>query len=90
MKEKLEEKKLLRKGELAQLADVRLSTIQHYTLLGILPPAQQGRHEGQVPGGSRGLNRYYDPKFSLTRLEKIKQLREKGLSLPQIVEHFLK
>ena len=54
--------------------------LKYYTELGILPFGQ---------GGER-LTRKYTEGEALERLEKIKELKEKRLTIKEIVEHFNK
>jgi len=67
-------------GELAEVSGVRLTTLKYYTELDILPFNQ---------GGER-LTRKYNKEEALERLEKIKELKEKRLTIKEIVEHFNK
>ena len=67
-------------GELAEVSGIRLTTLKYYTELGILPFNQ---------GGER-LTRKYNKEEALERLEKIKELKEKRLTIKEIVYHFNK
>ena len=81
MNQKTNEKnKVLTIGELAEVSGVRLTTLKYYTELGILPFNQ---------GGER-LTRKYKKEKALERLEKIKELKEKRLTIKEMVEHFNK
>jgi len=62
-------------GELAEVSGVRL---KYYTELGILPFSQEGKR----------LTRKYKEEEALERLEKIKGLKEKRLTIKEIVGHF--
>jgi DNA-binding transcriptional MerR regulator len=65
-------------GELAKVSGVRQSTLKYYTEIGILPFHQ---------GGKR-LLRKYKKEEALKRLEEIKKLKNKRLTIKEIVEHF--
>ena len=76
----IEKNEILTIGELAEVSGIRLTTLKYYTELGILPFSQ---------GGER-LTRKYTEGEALERLEKIKELKEKRLTIKEIVEHFNK
>ena len=79
MNKKIIEKiEVLTIGELAEVSGTRLTTLKYYTELGILPFNQ---------GGER-LTRKYNKEEALERLEKIKELKEKRLTIKEIIEHF--
>ena len=65
--------KMLRIGELAKLGKVTPRTVRYYESLGLIPP---GEREGA------GQHRY--PEKTVTRLQKIDQLKALGLSLEDI------
>ena len=67
-------------GELAEVSGTRLTTLKYYTEIGILPFSQEGER----------LTRKYTEGEALERLEKIKELKEKRLTIKEIVEHFNK
>ena len=67
-------------GELAEISGVRLTTLKYYTELGILPFNQ----------AEKRLTRKYKEGEALERLEKIKELKEKRLTIKEIVEYFNK
>jgi DNA-binding transcriptional MerR regulator len=67
-------------GELAEVSGIRLTTLKYYTELGILPFSQ---------GGQR-LTRKYTDGEALDRLEKIKELKEKRLTIKEIIDLFNK
>ena len=79
-KKTIEKNKVLTIGELAEVSGIRLTTLKYYTELGILPFNQ---------GGER-LTRKYKEGEALGRLGKIKELKEKRLTIKEIVEHFEK
>jgi len=79
-KKNMEKDEVLTIGELAEVSGVRLTTLKYYTELGILPFNQ---------GGER-LTRKYNKEEALERLEKIKELKEKRLTIKEIVKYFNK
>jgi len=62
------------------LSGIKQTTIKHYTEIGILPFSQEGER----------LTRKYKEKEALKRLEEIKKLKEKRLTIKEIVDHFNK
>jgi len=79
-KKNMEKDEVLTIGELAEVSGVRLTTLKYYTELDILPFNQ---------GGER-LTRKYNKEEALERLEKIKELKEKRLTIKEIVKYFNK
>ena len=79
-KKTMEKNKILTIGELAEVSGIRLTTLKYYTELGILPFNQ---------GGER-LTRKYNKEEALERLEKIKEMKEKRLTIKEIVKYFNK
>jgi DNA-binding transcriptional MerR regulator len=75
-----ENSNILTIGELAEVSGTRLTTLKYYTEIGILPFSQEGKR----------LTRKYKEKRALKRLEEIKKLKEKRLTIKEIVEHFNK
>ena len=67
-------------GELAEVSGTRLTTLKFYTELGNLPFSQDGIR----------LTRKYKKEEALKRLEKIKELKGKRLTIKEIIEHFNK
>ena len=65
-------------GELAEVSGTRLTTLKYYTELGILPFNQ----------AEKRLTRKYAEGEALERLEKIKELKEKRLTIKEIIEYF--
>jgi len=81
MNQKTNEKnKVLTIGELAEVSGTRLTTLKYYTELGILPFNQ----------AEKRLTRKYKEEEALERLEKIKELKEKRLTIKEIVDYFNK
>jgi DNA-binding transcriptional MerR regulator len=66
-------------GELAKVSGFRQSTLKYYSEIGILPFTQDGER----------LLRKYKKDEALTRLKEIKKLKEKRLTIKEIVEHFI-
>ena len=65
-------------GELAEVSGTRQTTLKYYTELGILPFRQAGER----------LTRKYTEGEALERLEKIKELKKKRLTIQEIIEYF--
>ena len=79
-KKATEENNILTIGELSEVSGTRLTTLKYYTELGILPFNQ----------AEKRLTRKYNKEEALERLEKIKELKEKRLTIKEIVEYFNK
>lgn len=77
-KKTIEKNKVLTIGELAGVSGIRLTTLKYYTELGILPFNQ----------AEKRLTRKYTEGEALERLEKIKEMKEKRLTIKEIIEHF--
>ena len=75
-----EKNNILNIGKLAEVSGTRLTTLKYYTELGILPFSQDGER----------LTRKYTEGEALERLEKIKELKEKRLTIKEMVEYFNK
>ena len=75
-----ENNNILTIGELAEVSGIRLTTLKYYTEIGILPFSQDGIR----------LTRKYKEKEALKRLEEIKKLKEKRLTIKEITEYFNK
>jgi DNA-binding transcriptional MerR regulator len=81
MNEKVTEKNnILTIGELAEVSGTRLTTLKYYTELRILPFNQ----------AEKRLTRKYNKEEALERLEKIKEMKEKRLTIKEIIDHFNK
>lgn len=65
-------------GELAKLSGFRQSTLKFYTEIGLLPFSQDGER----------LLRKYKKEEALKRLEEIKKLKEKRLTIKEIINYF--
>ena len=79
-KKATEENNILTIGELAEVSGIRQTTLKYYTELGILPFSQDGER----------LTRKYNKEEALERLEKIKEFKEKRLTIKEIVDLFNK
>lgn len=78
--EEIKKRDFLKMSELAELCGVRYSTIKFYAELGLLPYEQQGKR----------LAKYYPAKEASQRLKEILKLREKGQSIPDIINSLIK
>jgi DNA-binding transcriptional MerR regulator len=67
-------------GELAKASGVRQSTLKYYTEIGILSFTQDGER----------LIRKYKKDEALNQLEEIRKLKEKRLTIKEIIDHFTK
>jgi len=72
------QKELLTTSELAEASGVRYGTIKYYSQIGILPFEQAGER----------LRRYYKKKEALKRFNKIQRLKDKRLTIEEIIKHF--
>ena len=79
-KKTIEKNNVLTIGELAEVSGTRLTTLKYYTELRILPFNQEGER----------LTRKYNKEEALERLEKIKELKEKRLTIKEIIDYFKK
>jgi DNA-binding transcriptional MerR regulator len=78
--DEIKKRDFLKMSELAELNNVRYSTIKFYAELGLLPFEQQGKR----------LAKYYPAKEASQRLKEILKLREKGQSIPDIINSLIK
>ena len=65
-------------GELAKVSGVRQSTLKFYSEIGILPFNQDGER----------LIRRYKKNEALKRLEEIRKLKAKSMTIKEIVDYF--
>ena len=72
------QKELLTTSELAEASGVRYGTIKFYSQIGILPFKQAGKR----------LRRYYRKKETLKRFNKIQKLKDKRLTIGEIIKYF--
>jgi MerR family copper efflux transcriptional regulator len=63
----------MRIGDLAERAQVTPRTIRYYESVGLIPPGER-----------EGTGQHYYPEETVTRLRKIDQLKQLGLSLDEI------
>jgi len=75
----IKKRDFLKMSELAELNNVRYSTIKFYAELGLLPFKQQGKR----------LAKYYPAKEASQRLKEILRLRDKGQSVGEVISHLL-
>ena len=78
--DEIKTREFLKMSELAELNGVRYSTIKFYSELGLLPFEQQGER----------LAKYYPAKEASKRLQEILRLREKGQTIPDIINSLIK
>ncbi|HZK12834.1 MAG TPA: MerR family transcriptional regulator, partial [Atribacterota bacterium] len=76
----IEKNNVLTIGELSEVSGTRLTTLKYYTELGILPFNQ----------AEKRLTRKYNKEEALERLGKIKELKEKRLTIKEMVDYFNK
>jgi DNA-binding transcriptional MerR regulator len=77
--DEIKKRDFLKMSELAELNNVRYSTIKFYSELGLLPFEQKGER----------LAKYYPIKEASQRLKEILRLREKGKSIGEIISHII-
>ena len=77
-KKTIEKNNILTIGELANISGTRYSTLKYYTELGILPYQQ----------AEERLTRKYDKEEAIKRLKKIKELKDKRLTIKEIISYF--
>ena len=77
--DEIKKREFLKMSELAELNGVRYSTIKFYSELGLLPFEQKGER----------LAKYYPAKEASKRLQEILKLREKGKTIPDIINRFI-
>lgn len=78
--DEIKQREFLKMSELAELNGVRYSTIKFYSELGLLPFEQKGKR----------LAKYYPAKEASQRVKEILKLREKGQTIPEIINGFIK
>jgi len=76
----IKKREFLKMSELAELNGVRYSTIKFYSELGLLPFEQKGER----------LAKYYPAKEASKRLKEILKLRERGQTIPNIINSLIK
>lgn len=78
--EEIKNEEYVRQSELAELNDIRPSTVKYYSELGLLPYKQQ----------AEGLSKFYHREDSSKRLQEILELKEKGKSISEIISYYIK
>lgn len=78
--EEIKKLEFIKMSDLAELNEVRYSTIKHYAELGLLPYEQKGKR----------LAKYYPAKEASLRLKEILKLKASGKSLSEIIANFIK
>jgi len=78
--DEIKKRDFLRMSELAELCGVRYSTVKYYSELGLLPYEQKGKR----------LAKYYPAKEASQRVKEILKLRDKGQSIPEIINGLIK
>jgi len=78
--DEIKKREFLKMSELAELNGVRYSTIKFYSELGLLPFEQQGKR----------LAKYYPAKEASQRLKEILRLRDRGKTIPDIINGLIK
>jgi DNA-binding transcriptional MerR regulator len=78
--DEIKKRDFLKMSELAELNNVRYSTIKFYSELGLLPFEQHGKR----------LAKYYPIKEASKRLKEILRSREKGKSIGEVINSLIK
>lgn len=78
--DEIKKREFLKMSELAELNGVRYSTVKYYSELGLLPFEQHGKR----------LVKYYPAKEASQRLKEILRLRERGQTIPDIINSLIK
>ena len=76
--EEINKREYLKMSELAELNNVRYSTIKYYSQLGLLPFKQQGKR----------LAKYYPIKEASQRLKEIFKLKKQDKTILDIIRYF--
>jgi len=76
--DEIKKREFLKMSELAELCGVRYSTIKYYSQIKILPFEQEGKR----------LRKYYNQKEAVKRLNEIKKLKDKRLTIEEIKDYF--
>ena len=77
-KKETKDDSILTIGKLAEVSGIRQTTLKYYTELGILPFSQDGKR----------LTRKYKKEEALKRLKEIKKLKDKRLTIKEIIKYF--
>ena len=71
---------LLTMSELAEVSGIRYGTIKYYSQIEILPFEQEGKR----------LRKYYNKREATKRLKEIQRLKDKRLTIKEIIDYFKK
>lgn len=77
--EEVKQMEYIRQSELAELNGVRPSTVKYYSELGLIPYRQE----------AEGLSKHYHREEASKRLQEILKLKERGMSINEIVSKFV-
>lgn len=78
--EEIKNEEYIRQSELAELNDIRPSTVKYYSELGLLPYKQQ----------AEGLSKFYHREDSSKRLKEILELKKQGKTVTEIISYYIK
>jgi len=78
--EEIKKEEYVRQSELAELNNVRPSTVKYYSELGLLPYKQQ----------AEGLSKFYHREDSSKRLKEILEFKKQGKSITEIISYYIK
>ena len=79
-KKDISKQEYIRQSELAELNNIRPSTVKYYSELGLLPYIQHGE----------GLSKFYHREDSTKRLKEILDLKKQGKSIMEIISYYIK
>ena len=79
-KRDIKKEEYVRQSELAELNNIRPSTVKYYSELGLLPYKQHGE----------GLSKFYHREDSTKRLKEILELKGQGKSITEIISYYIK
>jgi DNA-binding transcriptional MerR regulator len=80
VKRDIAKEEYVRQSELAELNNIRPSTVKYYSELGLLPYKQHGE----------GLSKFYHREDSSKRLKEILELKKQGKSITEIISYYIK
>ena len=78
--EEIKKEEYVRQSELAELNNVRPSTVKYYSELGLLPYKQQ----------AEGLSKFYHREDSSKRLKEILEFKKQGKSITEIISYYIR
>ena len=79
-KRDIKKEEYVRQSELAELNNIRPSTVKYYSELGLLPYKQHGER----------LSKFYHREDSSKRLKEILELKKQGKSVTEIISNYIK